>query len=116
MSFTGSCHCGRLSYTVNEPLPTKGLVCNCSICKRKGNIHHFTSPDKFTFLGSASDIAEYQFNKHLITHQFCKQCGCAPFAHGTDGKGNNAVEINLRCVSECDIEALEITQYNGASL
>jgi len=41
MSFRGSCHCGKLAYTVDEALPAKAMACNCSICRRKGALHHF---------------------------------------------------------------------------
>jgi hypothetical protein len=47
MSCTSSCHCGALNATVEEEL-TKGMTCNCSICRRKGNVH-FTTRDKATF-------------------------------------------------------------------
>ena len=116
MSYTSSCHCGTLSATVDEDLPTSGMTCNCSICRRKGNVHHFTTPDKVTFARPEGQVAEYTFNNHSIRHQFCTTCGCAPFAEGT-GPGDAAmVEINLRCVPDCDLGTLEINEYDGDSL
>lgn len=115
MSFRGSCHCGKLAYTVDETLPTKAMSCNCSICLRKGALHHFTTPDKFRFEGSDDDIQVYTFNKRVIRHQFCRTCGSAPFAQGQGPKGP-MVEINLRCAEGVDLEALEITRFDGASL
>lgn len=114
MAFSGSCHCGKLAFTVDEEMPTKGLTCNCSICRRKGNIHHFTTPDKFAFEGSPDDATIYTFNTHTVRYRHCNTCGCAPFA---EGKGPNGamVGINLRCVPDCDLEALEMTEYDGAS-
>ena len=115
MSFTSTCHCGALSATVDESLPTKGMTCNCSICRRQGNVHHFTSADKVTFVRPEEQVGEYTFNKHVIRHQFCATCGCAPFAEGTTADGRAMVEINLRCVPECDLDNLEITEVDGAS-
>lgn len=115
MAITGSCHCGKIKYRLDEAMPTEGLVCNCSICRRKGFIHHFTTPDKFTLDADRDDIAVYLFNKHAIHHQFCKTCGCAPFAEGESPQGA-MVEINLRCVDDIDIDALTITKIDGASL
>ena len=114
MAITGSCHCRKVTYGLDEDMPTKGMTCNCSICRRKGYIHHFTTPDKFTLNGSRDDIAVYTFNKHVIRHQFCKTCGCAPFAEGEGPKGP-AVQINLRCVDGIDLDALELTEFDGAS-
>lgn len=116
MTFTSSCHCGALSATVDEDVPAKGMTCNCSLCRRRGNVHHFTVPDKVTFVRPAGKTAIYQFNKRNIRHQFCTECGCAPFAEGQGPGGVPMVEINLRCVAECDLDQLEITEFNGAAL
>lgn len=116
MSFTSSCHCGALSATVDEDLPTSGMTCNCSICRRKGNVHHFTTPDKVAFVRPDEAVGEYTFNKHAIRHQFCTTCGCAPFAEGVGPGGAPMVEINLRCVPDVDLAALEITEFDGAAL
>lgn len=41
-SYSGSCHCGQITYTVtlDEALAPEGdgkmLVCNCSICTKNG--------------------------------------------------------------------------------
>ncbi|HEX2762714.1 MAG TPA: GFA family protein [Allosphingosinicella sp.] len=116
MGFQGSCHCGRLAYTVDEEPPARAMLCNCSICRRKGALHHFTTPDRFKRKASDEDIGVYTFNAHNIRHQFCKTCGCAPFAEGTGPDGRAMVEINLRCAEGIDPGALEITEFDGASL
>jgi hypothetical protein len=114
MSFRGSCHCGKLAYTVDEAVPTRAMACNCSICRRQGLLHHFTTPDKFTREASDEDVAVYTFNKHVVQHQFCKTCGCAPFAQG-EGPNGPMVEINLRCADGVDLDSLEVTAFDGAS-
>jgi hypothetical protein len=116
MTYTSSCHCGALSATVDEDPPTRGMTCNCSICRRKGNIHHFTTADKVTFVRPAGQAREYTFNKHAVRHQFCATCGCAPFAEGTGPGGMAMVEINLRCVLGIDVAALDISEIDGASM
>ena len=115
MAYTSNCHCGAVSATVDEDIPTEGMTCNCSICRRKGNIHHFTTPDKVSLRKPEGGVGEYMFNKHAIRHQFCIACGCAPFAEGEGPDGTKMVEINLRCVADCDIGALKITEFDGAS-
>ncbi len=113
MPFSGSCHCGKLSYTVDEDPPTKAMECNCSICRRRGALHHFTTPEKFSFDGSQSDVRAYRWNKQIIRFEFCSDCGCAPFAHGSGPQGP-MVEINLRCADGVDLASLEIEQFDGA--
>ena len=115
MPITGSCHCGKVSYSLGEDPPTQAMECNCSICRRKGYLHHFSTPDKLTFHGERADLQVYTFNRHAIRHQFCTTCGCAPFAEGIGPDGKEMVGINLRCVEGLDPGALNIVQYDGAS-
>ncbi|PSJ41552.1 GFA family protein [Allosphingosinicella deserti] len=115
MPTTGSCHCGRISYSLAEDPPTRAMACNCSICRRKGYLHHFTTPARFTLKSSRDDIQVYSFKTHAVRHQFCKTCGCAPFAEGLGSYGEPIIEINLRCVDGLDVGGLEIISYDGAS-
>lgn len=115
MPFSGSCHCGAIRFTVDEETPTGALSCNCSICRRKGSLLHFTSPDKFALATPRDAFATYEFNKHMIQHHFCKTCGCSPFADGKDGEGKAGVAINLRCADDIDLDALTLQHFDGAS-
>ena len=36
MPYTGSCHCGAVTFTVAADAPTEAMSCNCSHCSRKG--------------------------------------------------------------------------------
>jgi hypothetical protein len=115
MPFRGSCHCGAIAYELAEDLPTQALQCNCSICQRKGYLHLFSTPEKFTLMGNRDELQVYTFNRHAIRHQFCKTCGCAPFAEGTTPDGRSMVEVNLRCVEGIDLAKLAIVPIDGAS-
>ena len=116
MPFTGSCHCGAIAYTLEEPAPTGAMACNCSICRRKGYLLHFTAPEKFTLTADPAAITEYKFNQHNIAHRFCNICGCSPHGGGTGPDGKEVIAINLRCANGIDLDALEILHYDGASL
>lgn len=115
MPVRGSCHCGKVAYRLDAE-PTQAVECNCSMCRRKGYLLAFFPPERFTLETSRDDIAVYTFRKHVIRHQFCKTCGCAPFAEGTGPDGKPMVAINLRCVEDCDLSKLTITPFDGAAL
>lgn len=115
MPMRGSCHCGRIAYHLDEE-PTEAMQCNCSICRRKGYLLAFATPDKFTLETSRDDIAVYTFGNHVIRHQFCRSCGCAPFGEGTGPDGKAMVAINLRCAEDVDLSKITITPFDGASL
>lgn len=113
MPFTGSCHCGAIAYRVDEEPPTEAMACNCSICRRRAPLHHFTTPDRFTLETPCDALTTYRWNKGAIAFHFCSTCGCTPFAEGT-GPNGPMVEINLRCADDVDLDALKINRFDGA--
>jgi len=115
MTYTASCHCGAISATVEGDTPSQGMSCNCSICRRKGHILHFEPAGNTTLVAPEGQVGSYTFNKGMIDHRFCQTCGCSPFANGRMPDGSEMVAINLRCVPECDLDALNIQKVDGAS-
>jgi len=113
-SVRGSCHCQAVSYVLAE-VPSTGMACNCSICRRKGSVLAFFPLSKFTLETPRDALATYTFNKHVIQHHFCKTCGCAPFAEGRTPDGREMIAINLRCVEDFDLGSVTITEFDGAS-
>lgn len=114
MAIRGSCHCGKVAYRLDED-PAEAIECNCSMCRRKGYLLAFSTPDKFALETPREEISAYTFNRHVIRHQFCRTCGCAPFAEGTGPDGKPMVAINLRCAEDLDLGSVKITQFDGAS-
>ena len=114
MSYSGSCHCGAVTFTVAADAPDEAMTCNCSHCSRKGFVLTFVPADQFTLDNGADRLTDYLFYKHAITHQFCRTCGTEPFALGKSPQGDMRA-INLRCVPDVDIDTLTIQQIDGAS-
>ena len=48
MSYSGSCHCGAVTFEVAGDPPTEALSCNCSHCRRKGFLLSFQPADALT--------------------------------------------------------------------
>lgn len=115
MAFTGSCHCGAVTYTVEADIPSEAMSCNCSHCRRKGFLLAFLPIQQFRLNSGTDQLKSYQFHKHKIDHQFCKICGCQGFAIGTGPDGSEMAAINLRCVPDADLDALTIQKVDGAS-
>jgi hypothetical protein len=111
----GSCHCGKIAYRLDDE-PVEAMACNCSICRRKGYLLAFSTPDRFHLETSRDDIAVYTFGRHTIRHQFCRACGCAPFGEGVGPDGKPMVAVNLRCADRVDLSSIAITPFDGASL
>ena len=115
MSFKGGCHCGKIRYEATGA-PSEATSCNCSICRRRGSLLFFTTPENFTLLTPRDEITVYTFKSHTIRHQFCKTCGCAPFAEGTTPDGSAMVALNLRCADQIDLSKITVKTFDGASL
>ena len=113
-SVRGSCHCQAVSYVL-AAVPSTGMACNCSICRRKGYLLAFYPASKFTLETPREALTTYTFNKDVIQHHFCKTCGCAPFGEGKGPDGTMTVAINLRCIEDFDLASVAITEFDGAS-
>jgi len=117
MHYEGSCHCGRIAFAFESAEPITGaLSCNCSICRRRGSLLWFGPRSAFELKSEAADLESYRFNSGHIDHHHCRVCGVAPFSEAPDPRsGEQTVAVNLRCVDGVDLDALEVTRYDGAS-
>src|SRR5512143_3315001 len=109
----GGCHCGAVRYTVELDPQAEAISCNCSICGRSGSYLQFVSADKFKLEKGEDNLTDYQFNKHVIHHLFCKTCGIKSFARGVGRDGSPTVAINARCLDDVELEKLHVHPYNG---
>jgi hypothetical protein len=114
-TYTGSCHCGAVRYTVEADLSQPVISCNCSMCGRSGTLLAFVPIDKFQLEQGEDKLTDYQFNKHVIHHTFCKTCGIKSFARGTNADGSAMAAINARCIDEVDLEQLNVKKFDGKS-
>jgi hypothetical protein len=113
MSHLGSCHCGRIKFEVHGELKS-AMECNCSHCSRKGYLLWFVQRTAFTLTTDPSALGTYTFNKHVIQHHFCTNCGCSPFGLGThDGVAMAA--INIRCLEDVDLAQIPRVAVDGRS-
>lgn len=114
-TYSGSCHCQAVRYEAKLDLTKPVISCNCSICGRSGALLTFIPATDFKLLAGADALVDYQFNKHLIHHVFCRVCGIKSFARGTGADGSEMVAINARCLSDVDLKALNVTEFDGKS-
>jgi hypothetical protein len=114
MTQAGSCHCGQVSFEVDGDLE-QVMECNCSHCSRKGILLWFVPRAQFKLLQGGDSLTTYKFNKKIIAHQFCKTCGCQPFAYGIDPSGAEMAAINVRCLPDVELSSLSRIPFDGRS-
>ena len=109
---SGSCQCGAVRFTVEGEFD-KAIECNCSHCSRKGLLLWFVPRPALAIATGADRLIPFTFNKHVIQHQFCRVCGCQPFALGKMPDGSETAAINIRCLEGIDPGSVPRVPYNG---
>lgn len=112
MKYQGSCHCGKIAFEVEGEIDG-ALSCNCSMCQRKGSLLWFMPRTALNLLTPENAMSTYTFNKHVIKHHFCPDCGIHPFGEGTDPDGNVVAAINIRCLEDIDLTTIPVQHYDG---
>ena len=110
----GGCHCGKVRYTVTGDI-SRVIACNCSICGKRGHWLTFVGEESFQLLSGADALTDYQFNKKNIHHLFCSTCGIGSFGWGTGRDGKKMYSINVRCLDDIDLGAVQPTAFDGKS-
>lgn len=113
---SGGCQCGKVRYEVQMDIG-EVLACNCSRCGRLGSLLAFAPATQFKLLSGEADLTKFEFNRHMIEHQFCSTCGIQSFAIGTHPKsGDKMAAINVRCLDGIDVETLKVKKVDGRRL
>jgi hypothetical protein len=110
----GGCHCGKVRYEVKLALGTV-YECNCSMCSKKAALMTFVPAEQFRLLSGDEELTDYQWNKEIIHHVFCRTCGIHSFARGTDSGGRPMCMINARCLDGGDPSSLKVVPIDGKS-
>ncbi|HEV3191050.1 MAG TPA: GFA family protein [Polyangiaceae bacterium] len=109
-TYEGGCHCGRVRFRVTGDL-SRVSECNCSICTKKGYLHIIVPRNRFELLSGESDLVTYTFNTGVAKHHFCRVCGVQSFY--VPRSDPDKVDVNARCLDGIDLEALEVTRFDG---
>lgn len=118
MNYSGSCHCGRIAFELETEAPIAEVYdCNCSMCRRRGGLLWFGARTALSLRNAPEALGTYRFNRLHIDHHHCPDCGIAPFSEGTHPKtGEATVAVNVRCLPQVDLAALQVRSVDGASL
>jgi hypothetical protein len=112
--YEGRCHCGKIKFAFRSEPITNAKRCNCSICKRKGAVmsSKYIPAADFEPHADMSLLEDYRWQDRDVNHLFCKTCGIYPY-HGDSKMG---YRVNLGCVDDIDVFALEISVIDGKAM
>lgn len=111
-SYEGGCHCGAVRFRVAVDR-YEALDCNCSMCRRKANLHLIVPLDHFMLLRGADALTTYRFNTGVAKHTFCRTCGIHPFY--TPRSHPECVDVNVRCLDGEAAARFRIAPFDGAN-
>jgi hypothetical protein len=114
MLYKGGCHCGKVAFEVKGELGM-AVRCNCSICRRKGALLWAVQHEKLNLVAWGDDLGRYTFGKAQIAHRFCRTCGMHPFAEDVSESGERSAYININCLEDVDLTAIEVFEFDGRS-
>lgn len=106
--YTGGCQCGAVRFRVEATLDG-AITCNCSRCQRLGAVLVFAPRAGFVLEAGDGATAEYLFNRHAVSHRFCRTCGIESFAFGSMPDGTEMVAVNVNCLDGVDPRAVAAT-------
>lgn len=107
--YHGSCHCGRIKFQVETTID-RVMECNCSICTKKGALHHRVEAEQFTLLSGDGHLKLYQFDTKEASHYFCAHCGIHPFTRPR--LNPSQYSVNVRCLDDFDLEAESFERFH----
>ena len=110
MNYSGSCHCGAVTFEVEAPEHLELIECNCSICAQTGFVHLIVDKSQFTVLTGADNLTTYTFNSHQAKHTFCKTCGVKPFY--TPRSHPDGISVNFNCLTTAP-KSQEMSAFDG---
>jgi hypothetical protein len=110
--YRGSCHCGQVQFTV-DTIIDKVIACNCSICSKKGVLHHRVAPEQFNLVDGEELLSLYQFGTRKANHYFCTMCGIHAFSNPRSAP--EMYSVNVRCLDNFDLGAAsyELIHFDG---
>ena len=83
---------------------------------KRGAMWTFVPPTKPALRAGADNLVDYQFNKRIIHHLFCRECGVGSYSRGQRPGGGEMIAINVRCLDAVDVDGLAPMPFDGKKL
>jgi hypothetical protein len=111
-TYSGSCHCGAVSFTADIDLGKGTMRCNCSICAKARAWFAIVGAEHFHLIKGADAMADYQWTPPgkpapNLHYRFCKTCGVRTFAQGErPAAGGVFYAVAIPTLADVDPDAL----------
>ena len=107
-TYNGNCHCGAFKFHTKIPELKAVLVCNCSLCSRKGfRIAFITPGSSFVVERGEGTLKEYEFANKQMVLKFCGTCGTGVMAQYHNVPKGMGIMINANTLMDVDLWSLK---------
>ena len=122
--YRGSCHCGRVRFTVIMNLDHV-RVCDCSICSKRGALNHRVPKENLNLETPWEDLSLYKWGSKTAKDYFCSNCGILSFRRPSDPSPQEVRDgvkpfygwaINVRCLDGVDHDSIPKQYIKGSAL
>jgi hypothetical protein len=106
-TYTGSCHCGRITYEADIDLAQGTGKCNCTFCTKARAWKVFVKPSSFRLLSGSDRAIGYRKHPQASLKYFCQECGIRTHELGTaDYMGGDFVGVFVSTLDNVEPEEL----------
>ena len=111
-TYQGGCHCGQVRFEVLTDMRV-ATRCNCSICTKKGVLHHRVPSSNFKLLAGHTALTLYQFDTRVAKHWFCEHCGIHAFSNPRAAP--EQTNVNVYCLDDYEKikNTIELKLFDG---
>jgi hypothetical protein len=108
-----SCHCGNVRIEVPRPPAWVG-ACNCSICRRLGELRAYYRPDEVRIEAAAGATEPYVWGDRCLALHHCRTCGCVTHWQNLLPEPEK-MGVNARLLDGFEPGGTEVRKIDGAS-
>ena len=109
-----SCHCGALKLEIDGDLPEYLNSCNCSACRRNGNLMAYYHPSKVKIIAKPGSTQSYIWGDKSMAMIRCAHCGNHSHWESLDPNLTDRMGVNARLFENVDISKIRIRHFDGA--
>ena len=111
-AYEGSCHCGRIAWTVRAE-PKHLTDCNCSICRRIGGLWAHVPAASVETRYAPDDAVRYVQGDRSLAMISCVNCGNTTHWESED-PAYEGMSVNMRMVEADKVAHLRVRKFDGA--
>lgn len=112
--YSGSCHCGGVTFRIRAERIDELTTCDCSLCARKNALMLKVHEDQLTILSGEELLSLYQWNTRRAKHYFCSRCGIYTFHRKRAAPDHFGV--NVYCLEAFDRAGIPVRATDGVGM